>query len=293
MTDLDWIDVAAIWLPENKHRLDHLLHDPIENSPAVMHAILGFPLNQFVFWERPSPTRIRGWALTHGTWDSRSWNILRGDEFCFETFLRSSNPAESQAFEYIREEERVLYARFLDVKPIPFAYYYEATRDEFQARSNDLAEVAVNKPYKIHAFDPGRALDWIKFQGYPSEEPAVSAYQRLDGLCMTCDGQIVASVHDGLSMLPCQVQEAAINGIRVAESDRGKGFCTALLHEFLDRLFSSGKQRAGLFVDTLDESAKHCYERVGLVKKQRYYKVELEPAKSSSRVTTRDRKYFS
>lgn len=282
MASLDWIDAAAIWLPAHKYRLDHLLRDPIESCPAFTLALLGLPLDQFVFWERPGPARIRGWAITHGTLDARSWNILRGDEVCFEAYLRNLSPTESQAFEYVREEERSHYARYLDVEPVPFAYRYEITRGAFVARSMDPTWLKAQETCKVQAFEPGRAHDWFEFQGYPAQERAFSVYPRLDGSWLTVDGKIVASVHDGLSMLPFKVPEAFISGIKVAESARGKGACKALLNAFLDRLFHSGKLRAGLFVDVHNEPAKRCYERVGFIKKQLYYKVELEPVKSSS-----------
>jgi len=290
---LDWIDAAAIWLPENKHRLDHLLRDPIESSPAFTHAMLGFPLNKFVFWEHSNPKQVRGWAFSFGSLESHTWNVIHGDELCFETFLHGLDPAANHLFEYIREDERQYYARLLGTSPVPFAYYYEITRDTFNARSKVPNEFMVQEPFKLRDFDQKRALDWIRFQGYPAEEPAISAYPRLDGTWITRDGQIVASVHDGLSILPFKTQDAVINGVKVVESNRGKGICAKLLHAFLGRLFSSGKQRAGLFVDVHNDSAKNCYERVGLVKKQLYYKLELDLAKSSSRVATRDRKYFS
>ena len=279
---LDWIDAAAIWLPANKQRLDHLLQNPIETSPAFTHASLQYPLNQLVFWERSSPPRIRGWVLVHGMRDSCTWNILRGDEFCFKTYFRSLHSAEKAVFEYIRDEERGFYARILGVEPIPFASYYETTRDAFHAQSKDPTDFLLHDAYKMHVFEPARALEWIKFQGYPVEEAAFSIYPRLNGLYVTRDNTIIASVHDGLSMLPFQVPEVAINGIKVAEAERGKGICTALLRTFLERLFSSSKQRVGLFVDVNNIAAIHCYERAGLVKKQVYYKVELDRAKSSS-----------
>ncbi len=279
---LDWIDASSIWLPANKQRLDHLLRDPIDASPAFIHASLGYPLNHFVFWERSNPKRIRGWALVHGTQDSRTWSILRGDEFCFKTYLETLAPGEKAVFEYVRDEERVFYARILGVEPVPFACYYETTRDAFYARSKDPTIFLLPEPFKIHLFEPARALEWIKFQGYPVEEPAFSIYPKLNGLCATSNGSIIASVHDGLSVLPFQVPEAAINGVKVAKNERGKGICAALLRTLLDRLFSSGKHRVGLFVDIHNESAMHCYEMAGFVKKVVYYKVELDRAKSSS-----------
>ncbi|MEX2681193.1 MAG: GNAT family N-acetyltransferase [Candidatus Sigynarchaeota archaeon] len=279
---LDWIDAAAIWLPENKHRLGYLLMDPIENSPAFTHAMLGFPLNKFVFWERSNLRQVFGWALAHGTWDSRSWTILRGDEFCFETFLQGLDPIENHLFEYVREDERRYYVRLLGVNPVPFAYYYEITKDAYSARSKDFSNFSIPAPFNIEDFEQKRVQDWIRFQGYPAGDPASSIFPKLEGMWIVCDGQIVASVHDGLSMLPFKIPDAAINGVKVVEHDRGKGLCAALLNAFLGRLFSSGKQRAGLFVDVHNEPAMHCYERVGLVKKQLYYKVELDAAKSSS-----------
>ncbi len=279
---LDWIDAAAIWLPANKQRLDHLLQNPIEASPAFTHASLKYPLNQFVFWERPSPPHIRGWALVHGMLDSCTWSILRGEELCFKSYFRNLDPAEKAVFEYIRDEERGFYARILGVEPVPFANYYEITRDAFHTKSNDPTDFMLHEASKMHVFEPARALEWIKFQGYPVEEAAFSIYPRLKGLCVIRGGSIIASVHDGLSMLPFQVPEAAINGVKVAENERGKGICTALLRTFLERLFSSGKDLVGLFVDVGNKAAIHCYERAGLVKKQVYYRVELDRAKSSS-----------
>jgi ribosomal protein S18 acetylase RimI-like enzyme len=279
---LNWIDTAAIWLPTNKQRLDHLLQNPIESSPAFTHASLHYPLNQFVFWERSTPSRIRGWALVHGMRDSCTWSILRGDELCFKTYLQSLDPSEKAVFEYIRDEERGFYTRILGVVPEPFAIYYETTGSDFYAQLKDPTDLFLNKPFKIHMFEPSRALEWFNFQGYPAEEVALAIYPRLNGLCAIRGDSIIASVHDGLSLLPFQVPEAAINGVKVADSERGKGICTALLRAFLDRLFSSGKQRVGLFVDEHNGSAKHCYEQAGFVKKQLYYKVELDRAKSSS-----------
>jgi RimJ/RimL family protein N-acetyltransferase len=279
---LEWMNASAIWLPANKQRLDHLLHDPIEASPAFIHASLKYPLNQFVFWERSGHPRIRGWALVHGTRDSCTWSVIKGDEFCFKTYLQTLNPAEKAVFEYVRDDERGYYARILGVEPVPFAQYYETTRDAFYAQTMDPIDLLLPEPFKLHVFDPARAHDWIAFQGYPAEEPAFSIYPRLNGLCATRNGSIIASVHDGLSLLPFQVPEAAINGVKVAESERGKGICTALLRVFMDRLFSSDKQRVGLFVDIDNKPAMRCYERAGLAKKQVYYKVELDRAKSSS-----------
>ena len=279
---LEWMNASAIWLPSNKPRLDHLLLDPIDASPAFIHASLKYPLNQFVFWERSSPSRIRGWALVHGTRDLCTWSILRGDEFCFKTYLHTLNPTEKNVFEYIRDEERCFYTRILGVEPVPFACYYETTRDAFYARSKDPMEYLIPEPCKMHVFDPTRAHDWITLHGYPADDAAFSIYTRLNGLCATRGGTVIASVHDGLSLLPFQVPEATINGVKVAEAERGKRICTALLRSFLDRLFSSGKQRVGLFVDVENRSAIHCYEQAGLAKKRVYYKAELERAKSSS-----------
>lgn len=282
MTNIHWMEAAAIWSLQNKRRLDHLLCDPIEASPAFIHASLQYPLNQFVFWERGNPTAIIGWALVHGTRDACTWSILRGDEFCFKTCLQTVPPGETAIFEYIRDEEREFYVRILGMEPMPFACYYEVTRESFYCHFKDPTDLLLPTPFKMQLFDPERAHDWLTFQGYPAEESAFSIYPRLNGILATRAGAIAASVHDGLSLLPFQVPEVAINGVKVAEHERGKGLCTALLRVFLDRLFNSGKRRAGLFVGAQNEAAMRCYERAGLVKRQMYYRLELDGTKSSS-----------
>lgn len=282
MTTISWIDAAGIWGHANKHRLDHLLQDPIEASPAFIHALTGNSLNQFVFWERGSPMTVRGWAFVHGTRGACTWSILRGDEFCFETYLQAALPREKIIYEYIREEERGFYSRITGAKPAPFAWYYEITRESFRGHVRDPMALLLPEPFKMQLFHPARARDWFAFQGYPAEEPAFSIYPRLDGIIATSEGSIAASMHDGLSLLPFRVPEVVINGVKVAENDRGKGLCTALLRVFLDRLFSAGKRRAGLFVSVDNEAAMRCYERAGFLKKQLYYKLVLDEAKSSS-----------
>jgi ribosomal protein S18 acetylase RimI-like enzyme len=279
---VDWIDARTIWQQGNKARLDHLLQEPIENSPAFTYASLHFPLNQFVFWEDSSRKRIQGWAIAHDTPSTCTWSILRGDLACFKAYLGAIKPGEAAVFEYIRPEERAYFTNIIGVEPGPFAWYYEITADEYHRQSKDPTRFLFHEPCKVHHFDRASARDLILFQGYPVAEPATVIFPRLNGMYVTCGGQIIASIHDGLSLLPVQVPCATINGVKVASDEQRKGICKALLHAFLAKLFASSKQRVGLFVDVNNVAAKTCYEAVGLVKKQLYYKVELERAKSSS-----------
>ena len=218
--------------------------------------------------------------MVHGT-PSPNTVIIRGDMFVFHVFLKSLHEDDKVKFEYIRDDETKYFSRFFLEQPEPSCYYYEI--DINTNWNSDVSKLNIDDAgCEIHAFDPTRSLDLIRFYQYPAASPATEIFPRLNGLYMTRDGNIIAALYDRLSILPYRLEVVAIGGVLVDENERNKGFCKTLVQEFLERAHNAGMSKAGLFVDIHNEAAIKCYENAGFIRKKMYYELECNGKKSSS-----------
>lgn len=275
-----WIDAPELWEGKNKQYLNLLLENPIENSPVFTYAVLQLPGNHLIFWHHRKVHSFRGWAMVHGT-PASSIVVIRGDVLVHRIFFKSLHEDDKIKFEYIREDETKYFSRFFLEQPVPSCYYYEI--DLGTSWKLDAPVPAVNDAsFKIHLFDTDSSLALITFYQYPATSPATEIFPRLNGLYITRGGgKIIAALYDRLSILPYKLDVVAIGGILVNESERNKGFCKALVREYLERLHDAGTSRAGLFVSVHNEPAIECYEAAGFIRKSTYYELECTGKKSS------------
>ncbi|HME54215.1 MAG TPA: GNAT family N-acetyltransferase [Candidatus Lokiarchaeia archaeon] len=275
-----WIDAPELWDGKNNKYLNLLLENPIENSPVFTYAALQLPGNHLIFWHHRKVHGFRGWAMVHGT-PTSSTVVIRGDVLVYRVFFKSLHEGDKVKFEYIRGEETKHFSRFFLEQPVPSCYYYEIDLGT-SWKPDELVPVMNDTGCKAHVFDPDISLDLIAFYQYPATSPSTDIFPRLNGLYMTRDGKIIAALYDRLSILPRQLDVVAIGGVLVAEDERNKGFCKALVREYLERLHDAGTCKAGLFVSVHNEPAIKCYENAGFTRKKTYYELEGSGKKSSS-----------
>nr|MDO8108767.1 GNAT family N-acetyltransferase [Candidatus Sigynarchaeota archaeon] len=277
-----WIDAKAIWEAKNKPYLDHLLHDSLENSPVLTFSRFPFPTNQFFFWPPASDLAYRGWGLWYGSPGTKSWVVLRGNKLVFLAFFQSLKGGEEVTFDYIREEETPHFTAYFGKQPALSDFYYEMTPDICPRGDTPPLEWLHSLGLAVHDFPPPSIDALLSLYKYQRDDIARPTLQAVKGLYVTRDDRIIAAMYDNLSIVPRALDAACISGVLVADTERNKGICNALTRLFLERLFQLGNKKVGLFVSANNHAAIKCYENAGLVQKKKYYRLELDPRKSSS-----------
>jgi hypothetical protein len=265
-----------IWTPENRRYLSYLIDAPFQNSPILLRCLFNSQLKRLFFAMEDYEAPVQGCILVSYEDLGRTAVILRGTTEVFDRFIPVLEMGQTTEFDYIEPADCPLYTERFGSEPSLATHFYETTTPLGEDTLDELLDLAREGGYKIKDIDSAMTNALIGFYRFPVNKTSLAIFSKVSGLYALKRAEIVACAYDTFSLLQDPIQVAIIGGVRVDERERNRGLCRMLTGMLLNRLFDTGHEEIGLFVDFDNGPAISCYERVGFARVSDVYRLRIE-----------------